>query len=190
MATMKCIIITLLHYMCVTIAVGLKIHGCHLTCKHVEDNTKMASSDPITEAVKTLELQETYSDVGVASIHNTVEVLILSKPALNVLKSQPDRSAQILISHLKKLPSRKSDLPRIGFFVALGHLGQRKALSTLATYLYELPDDDRSVIQNIDHPFRYVLRAIERITGTSLGLGLGEDLVSIFERRYDIAKKT
>ena len=84
----------------IQIVVLMIIHGCHPNSKHAEDNTKMTSSDPIIKAVKTLELQETYSDFGVASIHSTVETLILSKPALSVLESQPGRATQMLIAHL------------------------------------------------------------------------------------------
>ena len=147
----------------------------------------MTDADPITDAVKTLASEQTYRDVGVASIHDTVERLILAKPALGVLERRAQWSTQLLMVHLGELPARESDLPRIGFFVALGHLGRRSALPVLAAYLSHLPDEVSDEVHHIDHPFRYALRSIERISGTSLGLGPGEDLASLFEQRHEIA---
>jgi hypothetical protein len=139
----------------------------------------------ITDAVKELERQETYRDAGVASIHDTLETLILGKPAMAVLQNQPVLSTKILLSRLSELPSRLPDFPRIGFFVALGHLGQRAALPALAAYLSGLSDEAQ--VHHIGHPFRYALRAIEHITGTSLGLGPQEDLESLLKQRYEIS---
>ncbi|MDQ1353552.1 MAG: hypothetical protein QG657_3858, partial [Acidobacteriota bacterium] len=85
------------------------------------------------------------------------------------------------------LPFRELDFPRIGFFVVLGHLGQKEALPALTDYLTKLPDESRKECHNISHPFRYAIRAIERITGRSLGLGPSEDLQAIFMERHKIA---
>jgi hypothetical protein len=145
-------------------------------------------SDPIADAVDALAAEETYQDIGVASVHDTVESLILAKPALDVLRKEPRRSTDALLARLGNLPVRSSDLARIGMMVALGDLGRKEALPTLAAYLADLPDTARDRARHIDHPFRYALRAIERITGAPRGLGPGEDLGALFGRRREIAR--
>jgi hypothetical protein len=148
----------------------------------------MMRSDPIADAVNELEAEETYRDLGVASIHDTAEGLILAKPALDVLRKEPQRSTEVLLARFGRLPVCSSDLPRIGIMVALGDLGRREALPTLAAYLADLPDTEGARARHIDHPFRYALRAIERITGAPQGLGPGEDLGALFRRRREIAR--
>jgi hypothetical protein len=92
------------------------------------------------------------------------------------------------LARLEHLPALESDLPRIGFFVALGLLRQKKAVPALVRYLLSLPDDEVSEIRRINHPFRYALRALERITGNNFGLGPGEDLEGLFKTRKEILK--
>jgi hypothetical protein len=148
----------------------------------------MMRPDPVADAVSELEAEVTYQDIGVASIHDTVECLILAKPAVDVLRKEPRRSTEVLLARFRRLPGRSSELPRIGMMVALGDLGRKEALPTLAAYLADLPDAARDRAGRIDHPFRYALRAIERITGAPWGLGPGEDLGALFTRRHEIAR--
>lgn len=137
-----------------------------------------------------LEADDTYRDIGVASVHDTVERLILAGSALRVLQRRPQLATQVLLARLGELPARTPDRPRIGFFVALGRLGRPGALPAFAAYLSNLPDEAGDEAPHIDHPFRYALRAIERISGTSFGLGPGEDLPSLFAQRHEIAERT
>jgi hypothetical protein len=147
----------------------------------------MTDTGKIEAAVKRLEQAETYKDVGIASIPDTLENIILAKPEVALLKSDPSFSTGLLISRLDALPFRQFDFPRIAFFVALGHLGEKEALPVLADYLMKLPDESRKECHYISHPFRYAIRAIERISGRSLGLGPREDLPSLFLERHKIA---
>jgi hypothetical protein len=148
----------------------------------------MMGPDHIADAVSELEAEATYRDIGVASIHDTVERLIVTKPPMDVLRKAPRRSTEALLARFGSLPARSSDLPRIGIIVALGDLGRKEALPALAAYLVDLPDAARDRARRIDHPFRYVLRAIERITGAPQGLGPGEDLGALFTRRREIVR--
>src|SRR5258706_2799622 len=111
--------------------------------------------DAIAAAVDKLEREDTYRDIGIASIPDTVESLILSKSLMGDLSKNPESSSNLLLARLAQLPVLESDLPRIGFFVALGHLGQKKAVPALVQYLLNLPDDEVSEIRRINHPFRY-----------------------------------
>lgn len=144
--------------------------------------------DPIAAAVEKLEREETYRDVGIASIPDTVESVILSKSLIEDLRTDPEASSNLLLARLDQLPALESDLPRIGFFVALGRLGQKKAVPALVRYLLNLPDDEASEIRRINHPFRYALRSLERITGNNFGLGPGEDLEGLFKTRKEALK--
>ncbi|MGH9932419.1 MAG: hypothetical protein ACREA9_24715 [Pyrinomonadaceae bacterium] len=139
--------------------------------------------DAIAAAVDKLEREETYRDIGIASIPDTVESVILSKSLMGDLSKNPESSSNLLLARLAQIPLLDSDLPRIGFFVALGRLGQKKAVPALVQYLLNLPDDEVSEIGRINHPFRYALRALERLTGDPFGLGPGEDLEALFKSR-------
>ena len=144
--------------------------------------------DAIAAAVDELEREETYRDIGIASIPDTVEIVILRKSLMGDLSKNPESSSNLLLARLAQLPVLKSDLPRIGFFVALGRLGKKKAVPAIVQYLLNLPDDEVSEIRRINHPFRYALRALERITGNPLGLGPGENLEALFKTRKETLK--
>lgn len=147
----------------------------------------MIDSEKIEAAIKKLEQEETYMDVGVASIPDTLETVILARPEVALLKTDPSLSTRLLISRLGALPYREFDFARIAFFVVMGHLGQKEVLPVLADYLIKLPDESGPECHYINHPFRYALRAVERISGCSLGLGPREDLQALFIQRHKIA---
>ncbi len=149
----------------------------------------MKIPDEIIEAVNMLEDDETYGDAGIASIHSTFEKLVLAKIPLASLRKQPKLSTQILLSRLKSLPFRSPDYNRIGLFVTLGYISHPLALNPLCDYLLKLPDETIFQVQEIGCPFRYALSAIELITGISIGLGPGENLELLFEKRNEIVDR-
>jgi hypothetical protein len=149
----------------------------------------MTDEERIKAAVRKFEDEGSYLDIGLASIPDTVEQIIEVKPEMSILRSRPSLAVRELLLRLDELPRRDYDIPRIAFFVVLGRLGREQALPVLAKYISGLPDEAAAECHHITHPFRYALRAIERLAGCSLGLGPGEDLRDLFRRRRKIARQ-